>query len=113
MMSIEYIESMARQAGITAQDLGTVPHIIRDQNEIDSYPPFPFPALGTYRPDGWELVDEIFADKSGLGTDDEPALSTRQLKARLKVGYGYAIIEEGQFQVYLGEFVPPAAGRSG
>jgi len=113
MMSIEYIQQLSHEAGIRADDLGTMPHVVRSQDEIDSYPPFPFPAVGTYRPDGWELVDEIFADKSGLGTDDEPALSTRQLKARLRVGYGYAIIEEGQFQVYLGEFVPPAAGRAG
>ncbi len=37
--------------------------------------------------------------------DSEPALSVNQFLKKLKVGHGYALIEEGEFQVYVGEFV--------
>ena len=47
-------------------------------------------------------------DSSGFGASDEPALSFGQFKKILKVGFGYAIIEEGQFQVYVGEFTKVA-----
>jgi N-acetyl-anhydromuramyl-L-alanine amidase AmpD len=43
------------------------------------------------------------ADASGLGGENEPALTVRQLKARL-TRYGYAIVEVGQFQVVIGVF---------
>ena len=60
--------------------------------------------MGSYRPEGWHLVRELFCDSSGFGQDGEAALSFKQLMNTLKEGMGYAVIEEGQFQVHLGEF---------
>jgi len=67
-------------------------------------PPFPFPNIGSYRPKGWRLVDRHFVDKSGYGSPHEPALTIQRFLRVLKPGMGYAIIEEGEFQCYVGEF---------
>lgn len=60
--------------------------------------------LGDYRPEGWELIDKLFVDSSGLGSAGSPALSAEQFLAKVKEGLGYALIEQGQFQVYVGVF---------
>jgi hypothetical protein len=64
------------------------------------------PNIGSYRPKGWTLVTTHFVDKSGLGRRDEPALTFVQFLGIVQAGFGYAIIEEGVFQVVIGEFVP-------
>jgi len=59
---------------------------------------------------GYELVDELFADSSGFGQDDEPALTPKQLKSQLqqlvdKYGTVYTFLTGvGMFQVYIGVF---------
>lgn len=83
---------------------GQQPYIIKSTGEIANMPPFPFPNFGNYRPKGWTLVETHFVDSSGFGAEDEPALTPEQFKKRLKVGYGYAIVEAGQFQAIVGEF---------
>ena len=65
---------------------------------------FRCPNIGSYRPKGWRLVRELFVDKSGFGQPGEPALTAEQFLDEVKEGFGYAIIEEGQFQIYIGEF---------
>lgn len=90
------------------------PYVPFDGDEIRGYAtngkPFPFPNIGSYRPKGWTLVEELFCDKSGLGEDWEPALTIDQLKNKLlehmqsDKDYGYAITSEGPFQLYLGVF---------
>ena len=64
------------------------------------------PNLGDYRPPRWELVDTYFVDTSGFGQPGEPALTLTQFLKHVKVGFGYGLIEAGQFQVYVGEFAP-------
>lgn len=78
----------------------------------------PFPHIGDHRPDDWELVDSHFVDSSGLGDEREPALTGEAfadlVHARIRRGTangvvkGWAIIEAGEFQVYVGEFEKPA-----
>jgi len=63
------------------------------------------PNFGGYRPKKWALVETYFVDNSGFGGDNEPALTAAQFVSRVKAGRGYAVIEAGQFQVYIGEFV--------
>lgn len=53
---------------------------------------------------GWKKVKEYFVDSSGFGSESEPALTPKQFVAKVKEGFGYAIVSEGQFQVYVGEF---------
>lgn len=62
------------------------------------------PNIGSYRPKGWSLVTTHFVDKSGCGRRDEPALTFVQFLGVVQAGFGYAIIEEGLFQVVIGEF---------
>lgn len=80
------------------------------------------PDLGDYRPDGWDRVDlenwypgdrppgvdlnmnAYFVDYSGFGIAGEPALTTAEFFHLARPGYGYAVIESGQFQLYVGVF---------
>lgn len=107
MMGIETIKQMSREAGERAAREGKRPYLL-DDGEIETLPPFPFPNLGSYVPDGWEEVERLFVDASGFGADWEPALTVEQFKDELREregkGYGYAIVEAGQFQVYVGVF---------
>jgi hypothetical protein len=59
---------------------------------------------------GYELVENLFVDNSGFGSDDEPALTRSSFESRLiellnQHGPLYAFITDvGQFQVYIGLF---------
>lgn len=102
MFSLETIRSMNERAARKAK--GKRPFVLKSMEQLKRFPPFPFPNFGDYRPEGWVLVETWFVDSSGFGEDDEPALSVRQFLNKLVVGHGYAVIEAGQFQVYVGEF---------
>lgn len=104
MMSLATINALATEQGQKARTLDLEPHYITFQEEIDSYPPFPFPNIGGYVPKGFEEIDSVFVDSSGFGASDEPALTIDQLKKWLEPGYWYAITEEGQFQIYISKF---------
>ena len=69
---------------------------------------------------GYELIDELFADSSGFGQDDELALSVSQFERRVQQlvkEHGTLtakITGQGMFQVYVGLFKKtgkPAAKR--
>ncbi len=66
---------------------------------------FRCPDLGNHTPKGWKEMTRYFVDNSGLGSFNEPALTSSQFLERVKEGKGYAIVESGQFQVYIGEFI--------
>jgi hypothetical protein len=113
MMSLEAIKELSDEAAQEAAEEVKVPYIPFNRAEIEGYTRFPFPNLGSYVPEGWELLEDpapLFCDSSGFGAENESALTPKQLiKALLELydkdsGYGYAIIEVGQFQVYLGIF---------
>lgn len=105
MMSLSQIRNESARQARKAAKLHKKPYLFEEEDR-STFPPFPFPNLGDYRPKGWELVEHFMVDKSGFGADYEPALTTAQLLRRLKAGKGYAIIEEGEFQLVLGEFTP-------
>ncbi len=94
---------MSRKQAIQAAREKHQPYLFEEEDR-DTFPPFPFPNIGSYRPKGWKLVNSLFCDSSGMGSVGEPALTCKQLIDRLRVGYGYAIIETGEFQAYIGEF---------
>lgn len=82
-------------------------------DDLDYCPPFLIPNIGYLQPDGWEKTDSIwFVDKTGYGHKWEPALTVEQFKRDLweyiaeHPGHGFAIVEEGEFQVYVGAFRP-------
>jgi hypothetical protein len=102
-MSLGLIKKMNEEAAKKAERKNLKPYIVKEK-DLEKFPPFPFPDFGDYRPKGWELVEEHFVDSSGFGRDDESALSLNQFLNKLQIGHGYAIIEQGQFQVFIGEF---------
>ena len=113
MMSLRTIEVLADEAAARAAKTGLEPYQPWDEVEVEGYGAshgFPFPNIGSHRPRGWRLVETLFCDATGMGADWEPALTVSALRAKLiehqREGreYGYAIIEEGQFQLTLGVF---------
>ncbi len=104
MMSLSLIKKMNEEACKKAEKKNVKPYVVKE-GDMKKFPPFPFPNFGDYRPKEWDLVEEHFVDSSGVGRDDERALSINQFLNKLKVGHGYALIEQGQFQVFVGEFV--------
>lgn len=62
------------------------------------------PILGDYVPKGWTLKETLFVDNSGFGGNDEPALTTKQFLAKVKDGFGYAIVEINRLQVHIGVY---------
>ena len=113
---------------------GEVPYLIMDwdietlkKGGIARIPQFP--NLGTHCPDSWKRVDlgkfnlprhglymgdneghgAFMVDSSGWDEPGAPAMSINELIERvLKIGkgYGYALVQCGEFQVKVGVFAP-------
>jgi hypothetical protein len=107
MLDLAQIQHMANEQARRARGAGVKPMLLTPAvlASIRRNGRFPFPNIGSYRPRGFKLVESYFVDKSGFGREDEPALTARGLLARLQAGRFYAIIEEGEFQCYVGEFI--------
>lgn len=101
MLNIETIIALQDEASVKANKEKLQPLVaLFDKDEAI----FKMPNFGFYRPNGWEEVNTFFVDKSGFGSESEPALTIQQFLNRVREGYGYAITEEGQFQIYITEF---------
>lgn len=108
MLDPQTIQSRNRAAAAQATADKRLPFIV----EAEDLPwpggrPFPFPYIGEFAPPGWRRVQTHFVDSSGFGDQTEPALTGEEFGERLQAGRGYAIVSMGQFQVHVGEFVPP------
>ena len=119
MMSLQQIDDMGREAAQEAAQENREPFILWEE-DLASIPPFPFPFLGDYCPDGWQAVQleeqhgvylgdnspygAYFVDACGLGAPGEAALTIDQFVELLESGYGYAVIESGQFQVKVAKY---------
>lgn len=120
MMSTSVILALSDEAAARAARLARRPYTIFNNEEIDRYPPIPFPDIGSYNPPGWKLLQKengetrfFFVDTTGMDLRG-PAMSIDDLKRALKRTedeareakeiYGYAIIEKGQFQLCIGIF---------
>jgi hypothetical protein len=118
MFSLEVIIHLNNEAAREARRKKKEPHVPTPE-EIENFPPFPLPHLGPFMPPGWEQVEDAvwFADSSGWGRNDEPALSVGQLKEALRQyavenpGHGFGITEAGQFQCHVAAYRPIAAGE--
>jgi len=101
MMSIITIKELNERQARKAKKLKLKPYMAEvDRDERV----FNMPNLGYYVPKGWKLIDKLFVDKTGFGRRDEPALTIKQFIKKVKAGLGYAICEEGEFQIYIGVF---------
>ncbi len=113
MMSAAAIRQLAQQQARRAARARAQPLVIEGEDAPDDVRLFEYlrhmPNIGDYRPRRWKLVEHRLTDKSGFGREDEPALTIAGLMCWVRSmgpGNGYAIIEEGQFQVVVGRFVP-------
>ena len=112
MLDLATIHEMAAEAAQEAAQEGRVPYEYWDGEPIG--PPFRFPFLGDYVPDGWrKRGNDLFVDKSGWGAPDEPAMTVDALVAEIKrllcatppdKRLGFAITLEGEFQLYVGVY---------
>jgi hypothetical protein len=115
MMSLEAIRHLNNQIALEAAERESVPYVPFNPEEVDYWPPIPFPNMGTFLPDGWERTETTwFVDTTGHGYESEMALTVERFKRQLRryiadnPDHGFAIIEEGPFQVYVGAFRPVA-----
>jgi len=112
MMSLQAIRALSAEQAERAAEEELTPFVPFNVEEVESWDRFPFPNIGDYTPPGWERVEgaEWFVDKTGWGSEGEPALTVRGFQAALveyvreNPRHGYAITEEGQFQVYVTAF---------
>ena len=101
MMSLEMIKSENERAVKEARKAKRLPYIaVRDGDDRV----VTCPRLGDYIPKGYWVSNEYFVDSSGLGGENEAALTFQQFLGKVKKGYGYAIQDAGQFQVYIREY---------
>ena len=109
MMSIDVLIAVNNEIAQQAAREGLVPYVPFSADEATT--PFFCPNIGTLKPRGWRKTGQTwFVDKTGHGMDWEPALTWRQFRQRL-AGYllrhpshGFAITEEGEFQVVVSAF---------
>lgn len=111
MMNLETIVAINQDIGRSARRQKLQPYVPDGVADIEAAA-FSIPNFGTYVPRGWERVEgvEWFADKTGWGRDDESAMTRRQFLSSFEdyvaehPGHGFAIVEEGEFQLYVGTF---------
>lgn len=112
MMSLQAIADLARDLAIQAAEGEVEPYAPGSAEECRTgwEKRIPIPNIGNFRPDDWKLIDYVTVDKTGFGYEYEPALTIRAFKewAAERVEQddhaGFAIIEEGQFQIVVGYF---------
>ena len=127
MMDLATIRALSEEAGAEAERRGRNPAVIDGTDlaaaKAGDLSVLQIPNIGTYLPKNFERVSleaedgkkgvymgdndgfgAYLVDKSGFAADYEPALTLAQFVERLVPGYGYAVVEEGQFQVKVGKF---------
>lgn len=114
MMSIESIHAMSQRAAKQAARDKKLPFAVEAQDlsrwlatvGAGHLPRLPFPNIGDWRPRGFTFMESVMVDSSGFGEEGERALTVGQFIKSIKVGLAYAIVEAGQFQIYIGIFRP-------
>lgn len=112
MMSLAAIVAVNEEIAAHAARQNRQPFVPSRPESVERWPPFPFPNIGYYEPEGWEQVESWFIDKTGHGAEWEPAMTHRQFTETLRdyvkenPMHGFAIVEEGPFQVMIGAFQP-------
>ena len=121
MMDLQTIHELSLETAAVAAEAAKAPLIItREDIELGDEAIRRVPSLGNYLPHDWKRVriedargvyaddndgfGAYFVDASGWGRPDEAALQLSELVNIIEPGFGYAIVEEGQFQVKIGKF---------
>jgi len=98
MMGLAQIVRENDKATTAAKHSGLQPYVAKEDRDEDV---FGCPRIGDFTPKGWKDVDELFVDMTGLGGDNEPALTKTEFTNKIKKGLGYGISKVGQFQCYV------------
>lgn len=98
MYSINEIIAMNDETSVEADKKKLQPYVAKNNGDEGV---FKCPNFGYYRPQGWKEIGTYFVDNSGFGSEGGLALTPKQFLASVKEGFGYAITEEGQFQVHI------------
>jgi len=101
MLGLEQIVEMNKEAMEKAEQEALQPYVATVDGDDGVRKA---PSIGDYIPDGWKPTEKYFVDSSGFGTSYERAMTFSQFLTKVKEGYGYAICERGQFQLYIQEF---------
>ena len=108
MMSESYIASLEEEAGKKARRLKLKPRVYTPEMlaTLGQRGGCGIPSLGSYRPVGWNCVEDKLCDKTGMGSEREPALTLAGLMKWIAANptSGFAMVSEGQFQVVVGRF---------
>ena len=109
MMALEEIVAVNNNRAEHAEKFREIPYTIWP-GDVDDWRngerlPLPFPHIGHHEPEGFTADgDAWMVDSSGFGSPGELALTQDQLFDKLKTGKAYAIVETGQFQLYIQQF---------
>lgn len=111
MLSIGALIALNHELAAEAARQYQKPYVPFNQEELDRWPPFPFPNLGDFEPLGWERTGTSwFVDATGHGNGWESAMTVQEFKESLRryiadhPGHGLAITEQGEFQVVVSAF---------
>jgi hypothetical protein len=96
---------MNEEAVVRAKEAELEPRFFEDFEDFKENVRY-IPQLGGGNvPKGYELVKEFFVDNSGMGAENEPALTFEQFIATAwNKDWGYGITDCGQFQIYVGAY---------
>jgi hypothetical protein len=133
MMDSYTIENLARKAARDSARLGKEPAILSESdlgnlrrgrgtgvripfigdrvprgwklvNVAEWFPDLAYPGERGVYPEGFRGKGVFFVDTSGFGRTGESALTLEQFAEMARPGYGYAMIEAGQFQGHIAAF---------
>jgi hypothetical protein len=110
MMDLQTIEALTEEMTAKAETNDEEPlyvtkEILEDLRAGNTHR-YAIPFLGDYVPEGWRRTERelYFCDTSGFGQRGERALTMEEFFNVMAAGYGYAIIEAGQFQAYVAQY---------
>jgi len=120
MMALSTIRDLAAKKAREAARKKLIPFIV-ERDDLYFLEPLlrGIPFLGDYVPKGYSKIQEdLFVDSSGWGSPGEPAMTFDAFCEEVQKngpGYGYAVTEAGQFQVYVGVYrkIPKAKKNGG
>jgi len=107
MMGLHTMRQLNREAAMRSAAKKKQPYPLAEDDKaaFDTRQRLPFPYIGYWMPEGFTMTRVFFVDSSGFGRRGEPAYQIEEFLDRAVVGRFYAIVEAGQFQVHIGEFV--------
>jgi hypothetical protein len=92
------------------EEEGLVPYVPTGTEELDGFPPFPFPTVGNILPDEWEPAGRRWLVRTGSGSGDGLAMGCDEFKGSLagyirrNPGHGFAVVEQDDGEAVVAAF---------